>query len=517
MCVEVKGCDVSRNREGIWIYGYDPPSYSREGPFKQASTAMHSLKIHLDKRSVVEAKKKLFMSCVVFTEIDFSEQSIEWNPWEIINRNDIASKGLVQSLIDIFEAEHRSISAQKRDGKSAAGWYDAVASRPSTGDVDRFLHCLRPDFGYTGAAEESVRRAERMIAGFTEDQVGAAMGASGNPRVIFEGAAGTGKTYIAMHLARNWAEQGLRVGLICFNRRLGRWLTREMGSSLHGGFSGTFHSLLLNIAGIRVDGNTAPEFWRNLPGKVRDQLIDSDSKPKFDALVIDEAQDLLIDDDIDVLDLLLEGGLAGGRWAVMGDFERQAIYAQDSNAETLINRLRRRGVETAVYRLHTNCRNAMRVAANISILGGLYPGYPRTLNASIPGNVQPHFYNGSEGSVTELKKILTGLLKTYQPEQIVVLSPLSDSSSASLLSEQEPRLDIIPLPQDGAVRGRIGFCTIHSFKGMEAPVIVLTDIKGWDDNHSESLFYIGISRAKIEVHLVLEESLRSEYIRRVRA
>jgi hypothetical protein len=46
-------------------------------------------------------------------------------------------------------------------------------------------------------------------------------------------------------------------------------------------------------------------------------------------LVIDEAQDLLEDEYLDVLDLLVKGGLAGGRWAFFGDFERQAIYISD--------------------------------------------------------------------------------------------------------------------------------------------------------------------------------------------
>src|SRR5437899_2066166 len=40
LCIEVKGCDVSRN-DGKWIYPYET---SIEGPFKQASRAMHSLR-----------------------------------------------------------------------------------------------------------------------------------------------------------------------------------------------------------------------------------------------------------------------------------------------------------------------------------------------------------------------------------------------------------------------------------------------------------------------------------------
>jgi len=47
----------------------------------------------------------------------------------------------------------------------------------------------------------------------------------------------------------------------------------------------------------------------------------------YDEIIIDEAQDLLRDKYLDVIDLILKGGLSAGRWRMFGDFEKQAIFS----------------------------------------------------------------------------------------------------------------------------------------------------------------------------------------------
>ena len=49
LCVEVKGCKSLRRHDGLWYYG-KAPSPDARGPFKQASTAMHSIRTKLAKR-----------------------------------------------------------------------------------------------------------------------------------------------------------------------------------------------------------------------------------------------------------------------------------------------------------------------------------------------------------------------------------------------------------------------------------------------------------------------------------
>ena len=49
LCIEVKGCDVSR-RDGLWVYSYSPPKATPVGPFRQASEAAHSIRISYAQR-----------------------------------------------------------------------------------------------------------------------------------------------------------------------------------------------------------------------------------------------------------------------------------------------------------------------------------------------------------------------------------------------------------------------------------------------------------------------------------
>ena len=81
LCIELKGCDVKRV-DGKWIYPYET---SIEGPFKQASKGMHSLRKYLiDKDPIFQST--LFFSAVIFTRIDFDEKSPEWHPWQFIDK-----------------------------------------------------------------------------------------------------------------------------------------------------------------------------------------------------------------------------------------------------------------------------------------------------------------------------------------------------------------------------------------------------------------------------------------------
>ena len=70
LCLEIKGSKVSR-REGIWDYGYKT---SVEGPFRQASTAMHALRDSIARRDSL-SRDILFWSGSDIHLPTFNEQS----------------------------------------------------------------------------------------------------------------------------------------------------------------------------------------------------------------------------------------------------------------------------------------------------------------------------------------------------------------------------------------------------------------------------------------------------------
>lgn len=509
LCLEVKGCDVSR-RDGKWVYPYET---SLEGPFKQASSSMHSLRTYLVGKDRT-LSKLLFFSAAVFTRVDFDEQSPEWHPWQFINRRLFLMRPISLNVIDILRRAHEHIAS--RVGRNS--WYDDIDSRPDEGQVRRMVSLLRGNFEYAVSHRCDLENLERKICQFTEEQFDALDMLQDNDRVVFKGPAGTGKTFLAIEAARRAAGDGKSVLFVCYNSLLGEWLktqTAEYAESTAAFRCTTFHSLLLEIACERPTKAANSEFWRKqLPIKAADRLLDdTGSWPGFDMLVIDEAQDLLEDEYLDVLDLILKGGLAGGRWALFGDFERQAIYMAEGGAGALqaIEALSYRAPVHAKYSLRINCRNAEPIAETLVITSGLAPGYKRVLHDHEGSDVDPLFYSSASDQERQLAYAISRLKETFKASEIMVLSMRNDENSCAGSAAPGSigvRLAPIREVQDGQT---IPFSSVHAFKGLEAPAVVITDIETLTDEKTRALLYVAMSRARIRLFMLMSENCRTSY------
>jgi len=56
-----------------------------------------------------------------------------------------------------------------------------------------------------------------------------------------------------------------------------------------------------------------------------------------------------------------------------------------------------------------------------------------------------------------------------------------------------------------------GFATVQSYKGMESNYIMITDIEDLTSEIAKSLLYVGMSRARYGLILLIAESLRNDY------
>ena len=115
-------------------------------------------------------------------------------------------------------------------------------------------------------------------------------------RAAVTGPAGSGKTLLAIALAKRLATAGHRTLLTCFNRRLGEHLRDSVGDV--GGIDvAHFHELCVRMAeeagiALPTDDATGPEspyFEHRLP----EALAEAAERlgPRYDAVVVDEAQD----------------------------------------------------------------------------------------------------------------------------------------------------------------------------------------------------------------------------------
>ncbi len=510
LCLEVKGCRSLRLENGWWYYGKETKPDQR-GPFKQAATAMFSIKEYLASRDDRLAKL-LYWSAVIFPFIDVSVESAEWHSWQLIDQSQLSKASLSTLLVSLLENAHRWVA-----GRASAKWYHPNTSRPSPALAKLAANFLRPRFeAYQSPAERAARRAAE-VKRYTEEQFVALDAMEDNQQVIFTGPAGTGKTTLAIEAARRAGLQGSSVLFVCFNRLLGSRLKEEMAGS-PGVTVRTLHSHMLATAGERPPANAPSEYWsRQLPERASYALMDGPAEPVnlFDLLVIDEAQDILSPAYLDFLDLCLRGGLQAGRWLMFGDFEMQMIYGE--RADEIHALLDRRFRHVPRYSLRYNCRNTPRIAETVRLLGQMDPGYKRILR---PDNeVEPKIltYSSENHKRRLLAKALEDMLgEGIAPEDITILTSHAVDATVSALSSTEWSTRLVPLSQlaragqDG--KGRIRYGTIHSFKGMEAPAVVVIGVDEIVSERGASLFYIALSRALHRLVILLSEDLRSQLL-----
>jgi len=510
LCIELKGCDVKR-QDGKWIYPYET---SNEGPFKQASKGMHSLRKYLIEKDPI-FQSTLFFSAVIFTRIDFDEKSPEWHPWQFIDKRLFIRNPISVNILNIFKQARAYLS---KLGK-VAGWFDPDKSKLSKNQIDRAVDLLRKNFEYVVSPRHDIESLENNIRCFTEEQYSILDSLTGNKRLLISGPAGTGKTFLAVEYVRRQLLEGKRVGFFCFNTLLSGWIKTEMSYELNAYknslLCGTFHSYLSLLANSPASFDYEENYWKDiLPQKALDQILNDEKfKDQLDVLVLDEAQDLIFNENyLDVIDVSLNSGLAGGRWVFFGDFERQAIYAGNgsSSKESLLAPLERRAPSLSQYSLRNNCRNAESIAETLTLTAGITPGYSKILNDNESGLVDPRFYSSSEVQEGLVKKRLIELLKQYRPDEIVILSSRADDRScAHSIASRFPELGLTPFKSSGVES--IKFTSIHSFKGLEAPAILLTDIDSLDSESSKALLYVGMSRARISLTIFFAEACRSQY------
>lgn len=503
LVVEVKShLSVDRRTDGTWKLGNNAPT--ARGPFLQANEAMHSLRSFLEKRKV-GLRSTPMLSAVWFTGVrarTMLPANPEWHDWQVMDSEDLKS---------VPAAILRTLAAGTAHLDDKIKHFSHGALGPDGETAERIASLLRPKFELVTVPGDRRRARESQLIAFIEEQYLALDAASDNDAVLFTGPAGSGKTFLAIESARREIASGKQGQLLCFNRFLGKRLAGDL-AGIEGLRVGTFHQELLRLANI--DGApeaVGPEFWNEeLPAKAAEALLDSDGSSMADFLVIDEIQDIALDPYLDVLDLMVDGGLKEGRLLLFGDFERQAIFDNQTGRD----RLRSHAPHLSTFKLMQNCRNLPRIGYQVNLLSRLQPGYQQFRRQD--DGIDPVFikYQKGQDQSTLLASAIRGL-KTdgYELNEIVVLSPLRDASTAATTSD--PWLRQILKPADGLIArpGQLQYATIHAFKGLEAPAVVVTDLdEGKTPDNFDSLLYVGLTRATDRLVAIIETSTLRQQI-----
>ncbi|MGW5769040.1 NERD domain-containing protein [Streptomyces longwoodensis] len=507
LVLEVKAhLQVRRLPSGEWRLGSQPPTL--RSPFQQADEAMHAVKAKLIGHGGGLGAVPM-TSAVLFTHSRFAVSGpMEWHSWQAIDTVALHSRPVSALITGVLDAHRAHLTSTP-----AAGWFNPASAAPDAGQTERIQEALRPSFEFAEPPKLRRQRMERETQTFTKQQYEVLDMIAANRRCLVRGAAGTGKTFVAVEAARRFAGSGLKVLLCCFNRQLGRWLKEET-AGVEGITAAHLHSYMAGLvpAARPVASGGDGFFTEELPDLALEALLERDG-PTFDVLVIDEAQDLMRESYLNVLDSSLRGGLSSGQWLAFGDFTRQALY--DSGGEGMEALHRRTVGEPAVFILRHNCRSVPDITFYVEATSDLDPGYTGTLRPSNDRTAEHLWWTDSEEQQRLLADRLSQLTREgFRPEDIVVLSPLRNDQSAAG-SCRDPRWQnrLVPFgsPRPGAVR----YGTVHAFKGLDSPAVILTDIASFGSARDQTLFYVGASRARDELTVLMSQDARPGFRKQV--
>ena len=502
--MEVKGGDVKCN-DGVWEYTnrYNKTFKSNVGPFNQARDAMFSLRTAISKKFGKGHKFNKILSgfLCVFPHINFDRNSVEYEPWQILDKDSLANvEGFFKNLVNNFIEKHRT---QK--------WFSQEESLPDKGTLEQLCKFLRGDFERVRTIKERLEEFEKQVKSYTDEQYRILDHIPLNDRSLIQGSAGTGKTMIAMESAVRAAQEGKSVFLTCYNRLIGEWMQKHLEEYEEITVSSLHRYLFEESKGFDYDRtmeNKQDFYTQYLPELLTD-IYRKGISPKFDKLIIDEGQDLIREEYLILFDSMLKDGLTNGQWEIYGDFERQAIFAQLSREDmfSLISKYD----NPSKFFLKINCRNTKQIGEETSLISGFEK--PPFLLEYLEGTpVEYAFFNSPEQQKELILKQLNQLFEKALPRnELIILSQRKfENSCINSLSGIEIR-NIKHTNEIVKEQQYIGFTTVQSYKGMESNYVMITDIVDLESEIAKSLLYVAMSRARYGLIMLVSESVRAKY------
>ncbi len=452
--LEVKGGGVSCS-DGIWqtTNRRGDSVRLRESPFRQAQSALHGLQQRLP--AALSSAFTIGYG-VVIPEVQNLPESAEWERAVLADARDFHNfEHWLQQLVEHWQKKTNYVKCATSE------------------QLDQLQQHLRPEFEAVPPLHQSTHAVEERITHLTTDQLKLVDIVEANFRVICTGGAGTGKTMMALELAKRWRASDISVALVCQSPWLKRFLQRHATTGL----------VVSLVDSIRVAARRAG--------------ID-----KFDALIVDEGQDILNREALTLLGDYLHGGINEGRWCFFHDLNNQSGLCGTYLPEAYEHLER---ASSAQVPLTTNCRNSLPILQHIQSQLGADLGH-----AGVGDGPEVRVYTASSTSdaVNALDRELLVLLETegFSPGDLVILSsvPFAQSWASSIDSQLQKLVSVLDesSPRYGN-RDRIGFARIEQFKGLESEVVIVVDLEPPSDSvNTHALNYVGMSRARALLSMI---------------
>lgn len=503
--IEVKGGGVSCE-DGLWTFTdrYGQTYTKTEGPFEQASSAMFAVRDAI--RQHTDVGRILIGYGVIMPDETFEATGPEIEPGVLLDKRRFHED--LGDYLARLSAFWTKTYSEKHEGP--------VPVFPSAAQSQAIRKALRPEIRTAYTLNSQLAQLETDQVELTEEQCNILRRLDSNPRTLVTGAAGTGKTLLAMDLAVRLAEAGSRVLFLCYNRLLGEHLRQHVNQRnlselldadhLHSWFDRAIESAELGSMLSNRPSDDDEFFGPHYASVFSEAIVQLGAEP-YDYLIVDEGQDLLTAPFLDAFDLSLKGGLAEGCWSVFMD-PQQAIYAGVD--EEMLGQLRGYGI--AEFGLTVNCRNAREVAVSTAIVSGIEMPLEDVVEG---GRTAVEFFQRGEDRHAMLERWLKKLGgEGVTRSDIVILSRLRPENCGLDHGNKVAEFRLHDLTKDeDRIRRGIDVCTMQAFKGLERRAVIAWELGPLDDAACQMLHYCGLSRARTCLIVFLEESQREAYER----
>lgn len=510
LLLEVKGGDISVDGATKQWTSRDRflKTWNIKDPFYQASNSVHALKrdLQLIPRTKDFAKRFWLMYGVWFPDVEWQTGSISLPHVKdelVLDSTDLANPE--PGLVRIFQ-----YSSHGR------------APRLKQEMIDALVEVFAPSVRIKSTLAVQFVDEDQEYARLTDDQVRRLSVMSRHPRVAIRGAAGTGKTVLALERAHRLALQDLDVLFVCENPALAYWIASLVGhepqdirchifvhhvEELCLGVSGkagfAFGDLPessegggLDELGDRVRQNKlAAVLTRSL-----DKLERQGQRISYDAILVDEAQNI-------------ERALWGPIYKLLRDRQNGLFYAfydpaqresaDDDWEPPIINRHKE-------FILTDNIRNTKAIF-NVALQ--FYPGHEapqcrgpegRPVWCHNPATEVPADIPAEEREVVALEQVLDRLVdhEGVAPEDILVIcfrAQRATSANASrLYRRQFVGKHLLQNHLEMIRPSHVTLTTVRAAKGLERKVVVLAELDGIEkepEKRRNTFMYVAITRA----------------------
>lgn len=486
LILEVKGGETIRHDGHHWFRDTANGPREFQDPFLQARKNMHALIEIVEERSGGRVRKSHLIHgyAVVFPHMDYEGVPPPH-----------ADKAIVISRRHLPFIDQAIVTAFER-------WTDSP--RLLRHEQYRMLldDCLLPRFRVFKPVGLDITVMTEKLLELTEHQAQVFEGLYVQDRVLVEGVAGSGKTFLALQRALSFARCGKRTLFVCYNKELATWISEQIDNDLSiAEFRAlltvkNFHALAAEMAAsARIPfkpasgGPLNEAFWdEEVPDLLEQAVLTLEfesSDVRYDALVVDEAQDFSL-----------------GWWYALTQSLLKSpdspVYAFIDPNQSLRGEIHKPPVNfDAHFRLTVNCRNTRRIAAaSASVLKLEYHFFLKAPFGIHPRLLRANSQRQQKGLVLqELQRLLQR--ESLTPSQIVLIGP-SSKANGSLADVNE----VCDIPfVTGALAWRNGegvlVTTARSFKGLEADVVILYDLCDFGRLFRREDLYVACTRAKV--------------------